>query len=133
MEHRSLVPPHVDAVVARSMERIPADRFGSVAELRRALDDEGFRHGRWVSVEAEPRKTPAMRGAIAGLSALAVVLAAVAWVGWSRTGGGNAPYRVLTLDTPPGGLGSGSEIALSPDGRLLATVDTPRSPPRTAR
>lgn len=65
-----------------------------------------------------------MRGAIAGLAALTVVLAAVAWAGWSRTGGENAPYRVLTLGTPPGGLGSGSEIALSPDGRFLATVDS---------
>ncbi|HSM04152.1 MAG TPA: serine/threonine-protein kinase, partial [Longimicrobiales bacterium] len=41
---RPTVPPHVDAVVARALERIPADRFASVAEMQAALQDGSFRH-----------------------------------------------------------------------------------------
>lgn len=42
---RSSVPANVDAVIARALEKVPADRFGSAADVRAALVDPGFRHG----------------------------------------------------------------------------------------
>jgi serine/threonine-protein kinase len=45
-QYRKSVPRHVDAVVARALEKLPADRFGSIGEMARALGDESFRHGR---------------------------------------------------------------------------------------
>ncbi len=44
-EHRSQVPSNVDAAIRRAIEKLPADRFGSVQEFARALEDPGFRHG----------------------------------------------------------------------------------------
>ena len=42
---RPSVPPHVAGAVARALEKVPADRFASAAELQRALADPTFRHG----------------------------------------------------------------------------------------
>ncbi|HUP20452.1 MAG TPA: serine/threonine-protein kinase, partial [Gemmatimonadota bacterium] len=41
-ETRHTVPPHVDAVVAKSLEKLPADRFASAEEFAAALDDPSF-------------------------------------------------------------------------------------------
>jgi tRNA A-37 threonylcarbamoyl transferase component Bud32 len=35
---RATVPEHVDAAIAKALSKVPADRFGSVAEFMRALD-----------------------------------------------------------------------------------------------
>ncbi|MGK7312344.1 MAG: serine/threonine-protein kinase, partial [Candidatus Longimicrobiales bacterium M2_2A_002] len=41
---RRTVPSHVDAAVAKALEKLPADRFASADAFVRALNDEGFRH-----------------------------------------------------------------------------------------
>ena len=46
VSERASVPPHIDAVVARALERVPADRFTQASDMARALDDPGFRHRR---------------------------------------------------------------------------------------
>ena len=38
---RSAVPPAIDAAIARAVAPVPADRFGSMAELARALGEHG--------------------------------------------------------------------------------------------
>jgi Tol biopolymer transport system component len=42
---RSTIPRHVEAVILKSMEKLPADRFESAADFARALGDRSFRHG----------------------------------------------------------------------------------------
>ena len=42
---RPSVPAHVDAVVRKCLEKVPADRFESATKLAGALDDPDFRHG----------------------------------------------------------------------------------------
>jgi serine/threonine-protein kinase len=42
-ELRKSVPPNVAAAVAKSLEKLPADRFASVADLRAALTNPSFR------------------------------------------------------------------------------------------
>ena len=49
-EERSTVPAHVDAVVRRALEKLPADRFGAAGEVARALGKEGFRWGEGAAV-----------------------------------------------------------------------------------
>ena len=43
--HRKSVPPNVDAVVVRGLEKLPADRFADMREMVRALRDGGHRYG----------------------------------------------------------------------------------------
>jgi serine/threonine-protein kinase len=141
--HRASVPPHVDAVVARAMERIPADRFDSIGEMRGALQDEAFRHGVAATdvADAPAGASRAMTAAVALLSVLSVVLLITTWVGWRRgSPSGDAPYRVLDLDVPEGGWVPRDGFDLSPDGRMLAIIDsantlrivpTDGSPPRS--
>jgi serine/threonine-protein kinase len=47
-ELRRTVPPHVAATVMKSIEKLPADRFGTAKEFLEALADEGF------SYQAQP-------------------------------------------------------------------------------
>ena len=51
-EIRHTVPPHISAVVARSIEKLPADRFESASDFAQALDDASFTHA-----PAGPRTT----------------------------------------------------------------------------
>jgi len=39
--HRKTVPPHVDAAVARALEKLPADRWQTAAEFAAALTGAG--------------------------------------------------------------------------------------------
>jgi eukaryotic-like serine/threonine-protein kinase len=41
---RRSVPSHVEAVIRRALEKVPADRFASAGEMVEALGDPGFSH-----------------------------------------------------------------------------------------
>ena len=79
-EHRSAVPANVDAAIRCAIEKLPADRFGSVQEFAKALEDPGFRHGEEVTAGMVAVAGPWKRFSIA-LAALAVLASAVA--GWA--------------------------------------------------
>ncbi len=55
-ELRRTVPPNVAAVVMKSIEKLPADRFDSASEFRAALDDESFSY----TVATRARPAPAV-------------------------------------------------------------------------
>jgi serine/threonine-protein kinase len=42
---RRTIPANVEGAILKALERLPADRFGSTAELAAALKDKAFRHG----------------------------------------------------------------------------------------
>jgi hypothetical protein len=44
-EERASVPPNVDAVIRKALEKLPADRFTGAQDFARALADPAFRHG----------------------------------------------------------------------------------------
>ena len=85
---RKSIPPHVEAVVMHALEKLPADRFASAAELGKALGDAGY-HGTGFG----PHGTVALRagrasrvpGRVQLLTLGAVILFAglAAW-GWFR-------------------------------------------------
>jgi tRNA A-37 threonylcarbamoyl transferase component Bud32 len=124
---RPTVPPHVDAAIARSLEKIPADRFATAADFRKALDDPSFRHSTVSHIEtrnAAPVVVRRKSGPIVPVLGIALVFALVmAAVGWLRpepvTGGPSQRYRI-ELDL--GSTGGSPALAISPDGRRLAHV-----------
>jgi eukaryotic-like serine/threonine-protein kinase len=114
---RKTVPPHIDAAVARALEKLPADRWQTAAEFSQALMGTGAYSG----VRGRGLAATLSRSATPWILSLAL-LCALAWVA--------LPKRSATL--PPTGpirfsveLDSGVQptftpiVRLSPDGRQL--------------
>jgi serine/threonine-protein kinase len=127
-ELRHTVPPHVAAVVAKAVEKLPADRFEGAKEFKEALGDSAFEYqaserstGRSTAAVAAPVAPPAPSRArwlpwvVAGA---AVVLAAL---GWNRSEPDGPVHRLgLLLDSV--GTEFGPSMALSPDGSRIVYV-----------
>jgi serine/threonine-protein kinase len=127
---RRTVPAGVDAAVARGLEKLPADRFATAQAFADALRaggttlPRGSQPGPWS--RARPREWIAW--------GVAVAAGAVAATGWLRRGPRPpaddppvAQFRIAfpdTLEVPT--LTSGSRVAITPDGRVLAFVLRPR-------
>jgi serine/threonine-protein kinase len=73
---RHTVPPHVAATVAKSIEKLPADRFESAKDFMEALGDEGFVY------QARPR-TSAQAAQAAQITASPTRPALAKWLPWS--------------------------------------------------
>ena len=79
---RRAVPPHVEAVTLKALEKLPADRFTTAGEMGAALNDETPGAGVHPSIAvASDRSGPTSH--IALIAAL-VLLAVVAIWGWMR-------------------------------------------------
>jgi len=98
---RPSVPPNVGAVIAKALERVPADRFRSGAELVDALEDRGFRHRVSAEVGAMEKARPAGRvvGALTASTVLFALLSAWLLFGSPRESRPTSPER-FTLDAP---------------------------------
>jgi serine/threonine protein kinase len=124
-KQRASVPAHVDAVIRKALEKVPADRFTTAGELASALADRGFRHGD-AGVSVASRRAPAWRVALVGVIAGALVgVAGTA----ARLGGPSATDgSVVRFALPTTGRDSldssttGQDVAISPDGRKIAYV-----------
>ena len=120
-EIRGTIPRHVEAVVLKAMEKLPADRFESTGELALALKDESFRHGEDVGAEAGARAGGLWKPAAIAAGVVAVI--ALGLVAWLTT---RPPDPQPTLRTVYGTL-EGQEIqdqlhhvaSFAPDGSLL--------------
>ena len=122
--HRPTVPPHVDAAIARALEKIPADRFDDAGDFRKALDDPSFRHTTLTHVESVDTLPVAVRRpkgpvvpVLGGLLALALLVAG--W-GWLRP---SPPVQVQTfrIDVEASDR-TGRDIVLSPDGSRFVYI-----------
>ena len=118
IEERPAVPLNVDAAIRRALEKVPADRFGSAADMAAALKDEGFRHGRPAAARREGAWKPI---ALAALAAVAVLAMAFTW-SWTR----KAPDTRAATTRLRVSMAEGEEIrgslAISPDGSTWAYV-----------
>ena len=142
-EHRSSVPANVDAAIRCAIEKLPADRFGSVQEFARALEDPGFRYGKLAGAAAS-EAAGRWSGLTIGFAATAVALGAVA--GWAllrpeppqpvtrqvlsteRWAGLQAPLGRVAALAPDGssmvlpiGSGAGSQLGLKMRGSTEIT------------
>ena len=129
---RRTIPPHVEAVVHRALQKLPADRFASAAQFAEALGNTGFtstvaRADFAKMVKASPRER-VLRLAPWVLVALTTV--AGLW-GTFRPRAREAPPIIgftSELAAPITDLG-GSPLALSPDGsRLVIAAQTVEDP-----
>jgi eukaryotic-like serine/threonine-protein kinase len=149
-EHRSSVPAHVDGVIRKALEKLPADRFSSAQKFASALGDEHFRYGELAAAggagATDRGHAPFWRRALPwGLTtALAVTLLVVT----SRPPEEAAP-KVVRFSVPiaqdddvilAGGDGTwwrpiSTSVAISPDGDVLVYsamdgADTPEQDTR---
>jgi tRNA A-37 threonylcarbamoyl transferase component Bud32 len=94
---RKAVPPNVAAAVAKSLQKLPADRFESSAAFARALADPGFRGDQTADAAAGPQRVG--RGwKLAAATLALVVVGMAALAGWAlrRTDG-----EIRDLGLPP--------------------------------
>jgi serine/threonine-protein kinase len=118
-EKRSAVPTHVDASIRKALEKVPADRFATAADLAAALANPSFRHGEDAATGAA---AAGGRGVTAALAVTTVVLAAA--LGWTLLQpSGAAPLSAMWFDFVPSPplvhREHGVAAALTPDGRQI--------------
>ena len=122
-EHRSQVPANVDSAIRCAIEKLPADRFTSVQEFVRALEDPGFRHGEVAVAEVAAVVGPWKRIAV-GFAVLAGLFGL--GFGWSLLGP-EPPQAVARIElTPPAQFEVQNfhrGFAVSPDGRTVVFAD----------
>jgi serine/threonine-protein kinase len=107
-EHRKAIPPHVDAVIRKSLEKLPADRFASAAGFAGALREPLFRYG----PAGEAATGPAggwtrITSIVAGIAALVV-----GGMGWA-----------LTRPGPPSPVERYSFAAVTPEHISLTPIE----------
>ncbi len=121
--HRRSVPPNVAAAVAKSLEKLPADRFESAKAFADALANPSYTSGTAVGTASRGAASPWNRLTLA-FAAAAVVLAAALGINlYSRTGATGLAQAVRFAITDDDSLhvesGSTRPFAISPDGRSI--------------
>ena len=121
-EHRSAVPANVDAAIRCAIEKLPADRFTSVQDFVRALEDPGFRYGELAGAGAS-EAAGRWSGLTIGFAATAVALGAV--VGWSllRPDSPQPVTRIALTAPSEVTIGALRGLAVSPGGRTVVFAD----------
>jgi serine/threonine-protein kinase len=127
--HRKSVPPNVAAAVAKSLEKLPADRFESAKAFSDALANPAYSNATVTGAAQTPAIMRHQRVATAAVFLVAIVAtAAVTW--WLSTRRAEAPVTVhfafSAVPSQPLGINPSRTVALSPDGRIVvyATVDS---------
>ncbi|HEX6317178.1 MAG TPA: protein kinase [Gemmatimonadaceae bacterium] len=121
-ELRKSVPPHVEAALAKALEKLPADRFGSAKAFGDALSDTAFTRPKRASA-ANARSSDWKQHA--AVPALAVAAAAMAFAVWAVTRPApESPVRRYLVDfaNPPRLANQWTSVAVSPDGRRIAYI-----------
>jgi len=115
---RKAVPTNVAAAVAKSLEKLPADRFDSARAFADALQDTHFTTASMADV-ARPATIAARRGLTIGLGAALAVMTLVA--GWALLRPRPAlPVSRYGLSLPPDQMPDpGGFAVLTPDGSRL--------------
>jgi serine/threonine-protein kinase len=125
---RPSVPPHVDAAIARSLEKLAADRFATAKEFADALGGKGAAPAPGAIESPAAATVRATRASRAReLAAWSLVALLATWFGWQQLRGPEiveAPVVRTNFDLPPGvrvnDVITGTTIAVSPKGDLIA-------------
>jgi serine/threonine-protein kinase len=111
-ENRGSVPPNVEWVIARALEKVPADRFRNAAGFVHALGDAGFRHGGTTATALADSST---RWRAVALSLAAMLVLSVGLAAWMMSGRAQGPKRSVAAEVAPGK----TNVQISADGRSL--------------
>jgi serine/threonine-protein kinase len=85
-ELRKSVPPNVAAALAKALEKIPADRFGSASDFAGALSNPSFRTGTSAAAVAGTDRLTVPGGSLSWRAVAGVLAAAfVALAAWAAT------------------------------------------------
>ncbi len=123
-KYRKSVPPNVAAAVAKSLEKLPADRFESARAFADALANPNF-----ANAATSKRAPPAMswrryaEWIIAAVAVIAIVSVGLVLLG--RSGGDAGPVARFSLALPASqGLTApgGTRLAWAPDGKAFVYV-----------
>ena len=124
---RRTIPPHVEAAVRTALEKLPADRFASAAQFAEALgrtDFTGAATRAGTATRAAVPATTRQRLLVALPWALAVLgIGTATWLTTHRPRTVPPPVTRFTLVFGRGAGavdGTGSPVALSPDGSRMA-------------
>jgi serine/threonine-protein kinase len=120
MAYRKSVPPNVAAAVAKSLEKLPADRFESAKAFADALANPAYTNS---SGARTAESSMANRGGVSvrafvATSVIAVVLAVTA-TRWFDSRNAAPPVAVHFAFAPARSLEPVQMVALSPDGRTV--------------
>ena len=116
VQDRKSVSPHVDAAVARALEKLPADRWQSVTQFTDALSGTGLANWKRAST------TVAKRRSVIPLAVAAMLLLGLTWLGLRNWRGSTPPAGPMRFAVP---LDAGVKpsytpiVRLSADGRQL--------------
>ena len=133
---RRTVPPNVAAALAKSLEKLPADRFTSAAKFASALRDPNFTYEarsrmsaaattpQPVSAQVPPSAVQPWRRRTFAVAASAVLLAGLAAWGWFRPPPQAAAVYAtrLPIDLEWIELSMFEELVVSPDGSRFAVT-----------
>ena len=133
---RRTVPPHVGHALAKSLEKLPADRFTSAAEFATALGDERFTYkARARTATAIAPSEPIVPVATAQpwhrdgrvVAALLVAVTTSALAAWGWLSRPPIPEPGVPTRSGVTGLnlmvaGGGWKLAISPDGRWIVAA-----------
>jgi serine/threonine-protein kinase len=132
---RPTVPPHIESAIGKALEKLPADRFKTARDFRKALGDVDFRHTvveRTLGSTAVPTQTRIVRQGImppvaAGIGAAALLVGAVAGaalLGGSGDESSTGPVSRASVTLPADFEWSASGVVrVSPDDEHLVSVD----------
>ncbi len=129
LNRRDTVPPGVEHAVSIALQKIPADRWSTAAAFSDALDGRGSGPTGAPAASAPASRTGSRGGRNAAAlpwAAFGVAAIAAIW-GWRHHAAPDAHQVVrFAAQLPPGAhlafpiLGTGTTIAISPDGRRVA-------------
>jgi Tol biopolymer transport system component/tRNA A-37 threonylcarbamoyl transferase component Bud32 len=128
---RRSVPPHIEGVVAKAMQKLPADRFASAREFGRALTDVSFVGPRTTARAStgsadkgwETRSTR-VAWAIAAVTTVVAVVTTMAWLGSGPPTPRVERQRIVLWRGGPGESSVRYGTALAPDGSGITYVDS---------
>jgi serine/threonine-protein kinase len=117
---RKMIPPNVDAAVRKALQKLPADRFASAADMASAISRAEF------TIDVATATRPAAKAERSRRMGILIGTALVAGVAGAVSGAKLlAPDPVVevrtrfSFDAPVAGLGGAAGIAISPDGSRI--------------
>ena len=118
--HRKSVPPNVAAAVAKSLEKLPADRFESAKAFADALGNPAYTHGVSPTGKGASRTSAARRAVPLMIAITAAALLVAVWALATRPTASPTPVTRVGMELPDSvtliASGMAPRLAISHDG-----------------